>query len=57
MEFLIKTAFFQIISHGFINGKSTGDTYFIANNCIRDSLDQNNKVIRIFLDNKKLLTR
>jgi len=39
--------------YAFIAGKSTEDAHFAANNYIRDSLDQNNKIIAIFLDIKK----
>lgn len=51
--FLDKNTFFSNNQIGFLKVKSTSDTHFFLNKYVHEHLDQNNKVLGIFLDIKK----
>jgi len=53
MSFLDKNSFFSNKQFGFLKGKSTSDAHFFLNKYVHKHLDQNNKIIGIFLDIKK----
>ena len=54
MSFLDKHSFFSKKQFGFLKGKSTSDAHFFLNKYVHEHLDQNNKVVGIFLDIKKV---
>lgn len=53
ITFLDKNAFFSNKQFGFLKGKFTSDAYFFLNKYVHEHLDQNKKVLGIFLDIKK----
>lgn len=53
ISFLDKNTFFSKNQFGFLKGKSTSDAHFFLNKYVHEHLDQNNKVLAIFLDIKK----
>jgi hypothetical protein len=54
MSFFDKNLFFFNKQFGFLKGKSTSNAHFFLNKYVHKDLDQNNKVLGIFQDIKKV---